>query len=54
VRGRLREAGHQGSDGHDNEITFQTVYAHRLDPEATSKAVADKTNNLFSKRRKTA
>jgi integrase len=40
--------------GHDNEITFQTVYAHRLDPEATSKAVADKMNNLFSKRRKTA
>ena len=40
--------------GHDNEVTFQTVYAHRLDPEAASKAVADKTNNLFSKRRKTA
>lgn len=55
----LYDAGFEKRDiaelmGHDNEITFQKVYAHRLDPEATSDAVAEKMNNLFSKRRKVA
>jgi hypothetical protein len=47
----LAEAGHKPKDRDDS---FQKVYAHRLDPEGTSEAVADKMNSLFSKRRKVA
>jgi integrase len=36
--------------GHDNEIMFQKVYAHRLDPEDKEKELADKMEKLMSKR----
>jgi hypothetical protein len=38
--------------GHDNELTFQRVYAHRLDPESVRDDVADKMNDLFSRKPK--